>query len=130
MPNAIIGEKRPGTPEIVYVADLIHGDGIPGVNEAEIVEKARKRREWEKLLPPIASTEEWDKRRLIQEAFEWEEWIAREDEIEACQRLRMKIVQNLVDDRKRINRSKSEHMIENATKRMEMEAEKKMQMMR
>lgn len=130
MPNAIIGEKRPGTPEIVYVADLIQGDGIPGINEAEIVEKARKRREWEKLLPPVSSILEWNKRRIILEVFEWEEWIAREDEIEACQKLRMKIVQKMVDSRKHLNRTKSEQMIENSAKRINAEAEKKIQKMR
>lgn len=130
MPNAIIGEKRPDTPEVVYVAELIQGNGVPGVNEAEIVEKARKRREWEKLLPPISSTNEWNKRRIILEVFEWEEWLTREDEIEACQILRMKIVQNMVDNRKQLHRTKSEQMIENSAKRIEAQVEKKIQMMR
>lgn len=130
MPNAIIGEKRPNTPEIVYVADMIQGDSIPGINEAEIVEKARKRRQWEKQLPPVSSTIDWNKRRLILEVFEWEEWIAREDEIEACQKLRMKIVLKMVDNRKKVHLSKYEQMIENSTKRIEAEAEKKIQMMR
>lgn len=133
MPNAIIGEKRPDTPEIVYVADLLHDDvegTIPGIYEAEIIERARKRRAWEKSLPPISSFKHWDKRRVVLEAFEWEEWIAREQEIEYCQKLRMAIVENMMEKRTNKMKINSIARLQSSADRISAEMEQKIKRLR
>lgn len=133
MPDAVIGEpKRPNTPEIIQVADLIKGDSLPGLNEVELIERARKRWAWESLLPPLKSVhdEDWQKRELMIEAFEWEKWIAREEEIEDCQKIRMKIVEKMMDRRKKQIDRNSEQRLEESFRRLKMEQETKIQNMR
>lgn len=133
MPNAIIGEKRPDTPEIVYVADLLQDDvagTIPGIYEAEVIERARKRRAWEKSLPAIASIEHWDKRRVVLEAFEWEEWVAREQEIEYCQKLRLGVVEKMMEARTNKMQNDSITRFATTAKRISAEMEQKIKALR
>lgn len=95
-------------PEVALVADLIKGDGSSDVYETGIVIRARKRRSWEKLLQQIpASVIDQNEKRLILEAFEWENWLAREEEIENEQLERLNYVQQMLNKRSNINCSKS-----------------------
>lgn len=95
-------------PEVALVADLIEGDGSPGAYETGIVIRARKRRSWEKLLQQMpASVIDQTEKRLILEAFEWENWLAREEEIENEQLERLNYVQQMLNKRNNINCSKS-----------------------
>lgn len=108
LPPARIAEEALESPEIVFVAEMMRDDAegsMPGIYEAEMVARARKRREWERSLPSIATFEEWHCRKLALEAFEWEEWIGRENKMEYCQRLRLGIVQQMMMDRKEKKRA-------------------------
>lgn len=133
MPNAIIGERCPGTPEIVYVADLLSADTEgtpPGRHEVEIVERARKRRQWERSLPPIATFTDWDRRRVVMEAFEWEEWLGREHQIEYCQSLRMAIVERMMAARKRKISHDSNVRLEETARRLEAQKDERLKKIR
>lgn len=125
MPNAVITDCESELPEIIYVADLITGDKNPGVAEANIVERARRKRIWERTLPPLRSVKDWDKRRVALEAFEWEQWVAREDDIHDCQRLRMEIVDKLLKQRKNKLDSSYEQKLRNTKNRAQIERDKK-----
>lgn len=134
MPDAVIRnangtQEPPETPEIVYVADLLREDRIscmPGVYEAELVTRARKRRAWERSLPPIATQEDFERRRAVLEAFEWESWIGRENRIEYCQRLRLGIVQRLMQERQTKQSSDCMARAETSKQRLEAERDKKL----
>lgn len=109
---------------------MIQGDLFPGIKEVEIIERARKRREWEKSLPPVLTAREWNRRRIVLEAFEWQDWLAREDQIEYCQKLRLAFVQKMIDDRKSRMKSMSGKRLENISKRFEAEKEQKLKKLR
>lgn len=83
-------------PEIAFIAEFLHNFNFPGLKEVEIVERSRKRRQWENLLPPIHSREDITSRITALEVFEWAEWINREKEINYCQQERLKIVADLI----------------------------------
>lgn len=106
-------------PEVVYVADLIDSTiTYPGLREVEIVERARKRRMWENALPPITSPDDIPSRAAALEAFEWEEWIAREKEINECQQARLKIVADLIAKRETKHLTDTNQKLENCKKRI------------
>lgn len=135
MPEAVICEQRPDTPELVHVAELLRGDdgenaGLPGIYEAEVVARARKRREWEKSLPAIATWEDWERRRIVLEAFEWEEWIGRENRIEYCQRLRLGIVQRLMHERKQKQKRECVERVDTTRQRLEAQRDKRLEQLR
>lgn len=122
LPPARIAENEPETPEIVYVAELMRDDpegGMPGIYEAEMVARARKRRAWEKSLPAISTFDEWNQRKLVLEAFEWEEWIGRENKIDYCQRLRLGIVKQMMMDRKERKRAQNALSVSKKTEELE-----------
>lgn len=133
MPNAIIVTKRPDTPEIVHVADLLHDDvdgTEPGLGCVEIVERARKRRQWEKSLPPILTYEDWHRRHVILEAFEWEEWVAREHELEFCQKFRLGLVQKMMTDRDENNQQNAVSRLESTAQSLRQTMENKLKSLR
>lgn len=138
MPDAVIRHTNgtpdaPETPEVVHVADLLPADRVgcmPGVYEAELVTRARKRRAWERALPPIASPADFERRRAVLEAFEWEAWIGRENRIEYCQRLRLGIVQRLMQERQTKQSADFVARAESSRRRLEAERDKKSQKLR
>ncbi len=75
---------KPGTqPELLTLATLAYGRGLPaGLAEVEMIERARAKREWEKTLPPINDSNQWDKRLKMMFEMERKEWLMREQEIE------------------------------------------------
>lgn len=79
-------------PEVALMAEILTSISYPGLREMEIIERSRKRRQWEASLPSIQGLEDITSRATALEAFEWEEWIAREREINECQYARLKIV--------------------------------------
>ena len=104
-------------PEIVYVADIIESVSYPGIKEVEVVERARKRRVWEMTLPPLKTADEIPTRVAALEAFEWEEWIAREKDINECQQVRLQIVADLIEKREQKCKSDGDLKIQNCKKR-------------
>lgn len=105
-------------PEVVYISDMIDSVTYPGLREVEIVERARKRRRWEMALPPINAPEEIPSRVAAVEVFEWEEWIAREKDINECQQARLKIVADLIAKREKKILDATNQKLENCRKRM------------
>lgn len=105
-------------PEIVYITDMIDSVTYPGLREVEIIERARKRRSWEMALPPIKAAEEIPSRVAAVEAFEWEEWIAREKDINECQQARLKIVADLIAKREKRHQDATNQKLENCRKRV------------
>jgi hypothetical protein len=79
-------------PEVAFIAEILSTNTYPGLKEIEIVERSRKRRQWETSLPSIQGLEDITSRATALEIFEWEEWITREREINECQHARLKIV--------------------------------------
>lgn len=111
-------------PEVVYITDMIHSVSYPGLREVEIVERARKRRNWELALPPIKAPEEIASRVAAVEAFEWEKWLAREKDINECQQARLKIVADLIAKRERKHKDATNRKLENCKKRILAERKK------
>lgn len=112
-------EDNENFPEVVYVADLIDSTiTYPGLREVEIVERARKRRMWENALPPIESADDIPSRAAALEAFEWEEWLAREKEINECQQARLKIVADLMAKRETKHLKDTNQKLENCKRRI------------
>lgn len=129
MPDGRIDERCTELPELVHVAELLRDDTggeLPGVTEAELVARARKRRAWEKSLAPIASADDWQRRRVVLEAFEWEEWVGRENRIEYCQRLRLALVQRLMHERQQRQRTACGDRVEALRQRLDAERAKRL----
>lgn len=124
-PRAAYNEKECKTPEIVYVADLIKTDHLPGEIEADIVERSRKRRYWEKNIPDKLNGRNFAKKHTSIQAFEWEQWIAREEEIDGCQKLRMQILHQMFKRREDKMKRDADARIENFHRKKEIECEKK-----
>lgn len=79
-------------PEVAFIAEVLSTTTYPGLKEIEIIERSRKRRQWETSLPTIQGLDDITSRATALEIFEWEEWITREKEINECQNMRLKIV--------------------------------------
>lgn len=107
------------TPEIMHYVNLYEADGVPGIYEVEIIERARKRRKCEAMLKNSLNRCDWKRGKTILEAIEWMDWLAREKDLEQCQELRLEIVQKLLDDRHKNIRANSSAKIENSLKRLE-----------
>lgn len=105
-------------PEVVFVSDLLESISYPGLREVEIIERARKRRNWELALPPIKIAEEIPTRVAAIEAFEFEEWMAREKDINECQQARLKLVADLIAKREKKHQLGTNVKLENSRKRI------------
>jgi Cilia- and flagella-associated protein 91 len=105
-------------PEVVYINEMLDSFTYPGLREVEIVERARKRRKWELALPPINAPEEIPSRVAAVEAFEWEEWISREKDINECQQARLKIVADLIAKREKKHQDATNQKLDNCRRRV------------
>lgn len=105
-------------PEVVFVSDLLESISYPGLREVEIIDRARKRRNWELALPPIKIAEEIPTRVAAIEAFEFEEWMAREKDINECQQARLKLVADLIAKREKKHQLGTNVKLENSRKRI------------
>lgn len=108
-------------PEVVFITDLLESISYlqnPGLREVEIIERSRKRRNWELALPPIKIADEIPTRVAAIEAFEFEEWMAREKDINECQQARLKLVADLIAKREKKHQLGSNVKLENSRKRI------------
>lgn len=86
--------------EIMQITDFIDENTILGQYETDMILRARKRRNWEKMLLETTSAEcDFNERRKILEAFEWEMWLAREEEMEQIQSTRLEYVESILKKR-------------------------------
>ncbi|XP_055641283.1 cilia- and flagella-associated protein 91-like [Toxorhynchites rutilus septentrionalis] len=130
MPSAVLKDADFGTAEIVYVAEVIQHTRYPGINEVEIIERARKKRSWEYALGSCDSVEEWAQQKLVLQIFEWEEWVARERQIDRYQMLRLQLVAKIMEKRERDTKQATESKMENTKNRINAERNKAMEKLR
>ncbi|XP_071616580.1 cilia- and flagella-associated protein 91 [Heliangelus exortis] len=84
-------------PELLTLATLTWGRGLPaGLDEVEMIERAREKRAWEATLPPMDSPSQIAKWRKMMEDMERKEWALREKEIEKLQELRLEVFKKLL----------------------------------
>ncbi|XP_035776239.1 cilia- and flagella-associated protein 91-like [Anopheles albimanus] len=118
MPTAVLKESVMPAAEIVYVAEMLQHTRFPGVNEVEIVERARRKRSWEYALGSCDSIDEWRQQKLMLQIFEWEEWVARERQIDRYQMLRLQLVAKIMEKRERDTHQATEGKMENTKRRI------------
>ncbi|XP_058064885.1 cilia- and flagella-associated protein 91-like, partial [Anopheles bellator] len=118
MPTAVLKENVMPAAEIVYVAEMLQHTRYPGVNEVEIVERARRKRTWEYALGSCDSVDEWRQQKLMLQIFEWEEWVARERQIDRYQLLRLQLVAKIMEKRERDTHQATEGKMENTKRRI------------
>ncbi|CAO1319949.1 unnamed protein product [Diamesa serratosioi] len=118
LPKACLMDEHMDMPEVIFVTDLLESISYPGLREVEIIERARKRRNWELALPPIKIAEEIPTRVAAIEAFEFEEWMAREKDINECQQARLKLVADLIAKREKKHQLGTNVKLENSRKRI------------
>eukprot|EP00955_Chlamydomonas_euryale_P042224 352239-Chlamydomonas_euryale.AAC.1 len=71
-----------GRPEVLHLADLHFGDGLPpGVAEVLRVERRREKRMFEATLPPLDDLQALPLRQRMIEEWEAKEWAARDEEV-------------------------------------------------
>jgi hypothetical protein len=116
-------------PEIIQVTADIDTVTYPGLKEVEIIERSRKRRQWEMSLPPIKAVEEIASRVTALEAFEWQEWIAREKDINEFQQARLKIVSDLIAKREQRYQSNCNQKLINCKNRSIIERNRQKEML-
>uniref|UniRef100_A0A336KT32 Cilia- and flagella-associated protein 91 n=1 Tax=Culicoides sonorensis TaxID=179676 RepID=A0A336KT32_CULSO len=130
LPDAYIQEGSDGMPEIVQFAQMVEGFEFPGLKEIEIIERTRFKREWEHQLPMVKTPDEYGNRKVVLEAFEWDQWTQREHEIDRCQQLRYQMVQQMVREREEYNRQMADAKLENSMRRLTKMREEKLEKLR
>ncbi|KAH8366443.1 hypothetical protein KR084_006408, partial [Drosophila pseudotakahashii] len=101
-----IDENR--TLELFTLPSILAGDKPPGLYEVEVLERSRKRRKFMEALKENFNNQRLNGRKLainqyktLVEAFEWEHWLEREEQIQECQMMRLEIVIKMFDKRER-----------------------------
>ncbi|NXP17584.1 CFA91 protein, partial [Scytalopus superciliaris] len=84
-------------PELLTLATLSWGRGLPaGLEEVEMIDRAREKRAWEASLPPMDSPSNTAKRLKMMEEMERKEWAFREQEIEKLQMVRLEVFKKML----------------------------------
>ncbi|XP_043477871.1 cilia- and flagella-associated protein 91-like [Leptopilina heterotoma] len=87
-------------PEVLNLSHLTWKNGLPvGMHEIENINRMRKRRAWEKILPPMDSESNVKLRTKIVAALEADEWAFRESEIEFIMKIRMDLAEKAMRSR-------------------------------
>ncbi|KAL7739758.1 hypothetical protein ACLKA6_014998 [Drosophila palustris] len=123
----IVDKEKVENLELFNLATLLPGDKPPGLYEVEILERARKRWAFNKALKTNFMKQLHEAResaikskyRPILEAFEWEQWIEREEYIQECQMMRLEIVICMFDKREQEMHNASRTRIEVACRTIE-----------
>ncbi|XP_017116381.1 cilia- and flagella-associated protein 91 [Drosophila elegans] len=123
----ILDADKEQTLELFSLPSVLPGANPPGLHEVEILERARKR--WafndalkihfKRLLDEARNVALKTQHKEILEAFEWENWIQREEDIQECQMLRLEIVIKMFDKREKEMHAASNSRIEKACERIE-----------
>ncbi|XP_063702340.1 cilia- and flagella-associated protein 91-like [Culicoides brevitarsis] len=127
LPDAYVRDGSEGLPEIVQYAQMVEGFDYPGLKEIEIIERTRFKRDWEQQLPPTRTPEE---RKVVLEAFEWDQWTQREQEIDRCQQLRYQMVLQMLHEREENNRQVADAKLANSMKRLTKARDEKLEKLR
>ncbi|XP_043645853.1 uncharacterized protein LOC122615065 [Drosophila teissieri] len=115
------------TLELFSLPSIFPEANRPGLHDVEVLERARKR--WafsdalkihfRRLLQEARKVAIKTEYKEILEAFEWEEWIQREEDIQECQMMRLQIVIKMFDKREKEMHAASKSRIEKACERIE-----------
>lgn len=124
-PRAEINANERETPEIVYVADMLKSDHLPGKYEADVVERSRKKRHYQKALPKLMKGKPIDGEKHTINAFEWENFLAREDEIDGSQAERMRMLEEMFKAREKKMKAIADTRIRNFQNKSSIANEKK-----
>ena len=69
-------------PEVLTLTALTHESGLPaGLNEVQMIERARAKREFEASLPPMTDEASLELRRIMMSEQELRDWTVREEQI-------------------------------------------------
>ncbi|OXU31100.1 hypothetical protein TSAR_016396 [Trichomalopsis sarcophagae] len=115
-------------PEVLTLAHFTWGNGLPaGVHEIDIINRMRKKRAWEEVLPPMDTTANIKARSALITALEADEWAFREAEIQFIMDLRMNLEEQLMqskeDEKKKRAESRLKQLDERLGKRKQKELE-------
>ncbi|KPU73121.1 uncharacterized protein Dana_GF26449 [Drosophila ananassae] len=113
--------------ELFSLSQVLPGDKPPGLQEVEILERSRRRwlfrdalkHNFQSLFNEAREFEIKTKYKPILEAFEWEQWIEREESIQECQMMRLEIVIKMFNKREKEMHASSNARIEQACERIE-----------
>lgn len=119
LPPATLRDREKCFPEVLTV----NCDHEPGVRDVEAIERSRLRQEWENISPK-ASKEKLPVRLAQLEAFEWENFITRERDLNENQMERMEQVAQMIDDREENVSVFNDAMLENVYRRSKSELER------
>jgi len=96
------------TLELFTLPSILSGDKPPGLYEVEVLERSRRRQKFLESLKIKFNRQRLNDRQLainqlksVMEAFEWEHWLEREEQIQECQVMRLEIVIKMFDKRER-----------------------------
>ncbi|GFG32380.1 hypothetical protein Cfor_04360 [Coptotermes formosanus] len=85
------------TPEVLMLANLSWGHGLPaGMQEVEIIERARIKRAWESAVPGSGNPKSIERMRNIIDTLERDEWLFREKEIQTIHNMRLDMARQLL----------------------------------
>ncbi|KAH8334373.1 hypothetical protein KR059_009282 [Drosophila kikkawai] len=123
----ISNKENAETLELFSLAKILPGEKPPGLHEVEILERARRR--WlfneaiktnsKRLIKAARSVALKPELQDLLEAFEWEQWIEREEFIQECQMMRLQIVIKMFDKREKEMHAASKIRIEQACEGIE-----------
>ncbi|XP_060733369.1 cilia- and flagella-associated protein 91 [Tachysurus vachellii] len=118
-------------PEILSLATFSWGHGLPaGLDEVEMIERARQKRAWEATLPPLSDPTQLDKRKRMMDEMERKEWAFREQEIEKLQQTRLALLVRFLQERESKQNKATVHRLDEHFSKLQREKEKKFQKIR
>ncbi|CAH1119833.1 unnamed protein product [Phaedon cochleariae] len=128
-PYKIIGK---GDPEILKLDFLKWGSGLPaGMHEVRLIERARMKSAWEKAIQPsIEDAHSLVQFRDYQEALERDEWAFREEEIKEVQELRLKLLEEMLNELHEKARTRTELKMKSFIEKKEKEKKEQMEKIR
>ncbi|CAL7946257.1 unnamed protein product [Xylocopa violacea] len=87
-------------PEVLSIAHLTWNHGLQiGLHELEVINRMRRKREWEKTLPPMDTSASIKKRAAMINAMEVDEWAFRESEIQSILNYRQELMDEITKSR-------------------------------
>jgi len=111
-PDYITDPSEPD-PEVLGLAHLNYGNGLPAsMDELQQIERMREKRAWEATLPPITDAASFEKRKVMLEARELQEWAWREEEMKEEQEAKLQLLVDTLSIREQKNEELNEMRVE------------------
>lgn len=107
--------------ELFKVNDALDFESPPGLDDIKAINRRRKRLECEQILKQYEHSTDEQQRQNIYETLEWEEWLARENEIEITQSLRLRKVEEMLKQRDKLFEIDSIKTIDHSVNRLNRE---------